>query len=81
MSEVTVERLERGLAICAYCVALDGPVLVPLFERLEHELAAMRQTQDTMERAKRLLETYGGMTERRAIERPDSIAPDDQVSP
>jgi hypothetical protein len=52
-----------------------------LFERLERELAAMRQTQDTMERARRLLETYGGMTERRAIEPPDSIAPDDQVSP
>jgi hypothetical protein len=81
MSEVTIERLERGLAICAYCVVRDGPVVVPLFERLERELAAMRQTHDTVERAKRLLESYRGMTERRAIEPPDSIAPDDQDSP
>jgi hypothetical protein len=61
MSEpVTIERLERGLALCAYLVVLDGPIMVPMFERLERELAAMRQTQDTVERAKRLLETYGG---------------------
>jgi hypothetical protein len=55
---VTIERLERALAFCAYCVVRDGPVVVPLFERLERELAAMRQTQDTMGRAKRLLESY-----------------------
>jgi hypothetical protein len=53
---------------------LDGPVLSPLFEKLERDLAAMRQNQDTVERAKRLLESYGGMTARRAIEPPDSIA-------
>jgi hypothetical protein len=57
MSEpVTIERLERGLAILAYCIERDGPVVVPLFERLERELAALRQTQDTVGRAKRLLE-------------------------
>jgi hypothetical protein len=61
MSEVTVERLERGLAICAYCVVRDGPVVVPLFERLERELAAMRQTQDIMERAKRV-QAYQSVT-------------------
>jgi hypothetical protein len=45
MSEtVTIERLERGLAVCAY-LARDDPVVVPLFERLERELAEMRQTQ------------------------------------
>jgi hypothetical protein len=32
-------------------------LVVPLFDRLERELATMRQTQDTVERAKRLLET------------------------
>ena len=53
---VTIERLERSLALCAYLVELDGPVVVPLFERIERELAAMRQTQDTVSRAKRLLE-------------------------
>jgi len=45
MSEpVTIERVERGLVILAYLIELDGPVLAPLFERLERELAAMRQT-------------------------------------
>lgn len=57
MSEpVTIDRLERGLAILAYVMSLDGPVCAPLFEKLERELAAMRQTQDTVDRAKRLLE-------------------------
>jgi hypothetical protein len=60
MSEVTIERLERGLALLAYCIELDGPVVVPLFERLERELEAMRRQQDTVARAKRLLETCSG---------------------
>ena len=54
--EVTVERLEWALAVCAYLVELDGPKVVPLFERLERELAAMRQTENAMGRARRLLE-------------------------
>jgi hypothetical protein len=57
MSEtVTIERLERGLALCAYLVVRDGRVAVPLFERLERELAAMRRQEDTVDRAKKLLE-------------------------
>jgi hypothetical protein len=67
---VTIERIERGLAVLAYLMSRDGPVLAPLFERLERELSMMRQTQDTMGRAKRLLESYGGVTGRRAIEPP-----------
>ena len=56
MSEaVTIERLERGLELCAYLVGLDGPVAVPQFENLERELTAARRTQDTLDRAKRLL--------------------------
>lgn len=59
MSEpVTIERLERALALCACLVERDGPAVVPLFERLERELAAMRRTEDAVGRAKRLLETY-----------------------
>jgi hypothetical protein len=54
--EITVPRLERGLAVAAQLVLLDGPVMVPMFERLERELAALRQTQDAVARAKRLLE-------------------------
>jgi hypothetical protein len=55
---VTIERLERALAIVAYCITKHGDYLVPIFERLERELAAMREAQDTVRRAKRLLETY-----------------------
>ena len=55
---VTIERLERALAIAARVVMLDGPIAVPLFERLERELAAMRADQDAVGRAKKLLESY-----------------------
>jgi hypothetical protein len=72
MSEITIERLERARALCAYLVVRDGPVAVPWFERLERELATMRQTQDTVERAKLLQESYGGPATRRAIEPPNS---------
>jgi hypothetical protein len=56
MSEaVTIERLERALALCARLVVLDGPVVIPLFEGLERDLAAARSEQDTVDRTKRLL--------------------------
>jgi hypothetical protein len=55
---VTIERLERAVALCAYLVVLDGPVVVPLFERLERDLAAMRAEQNAVCRAKQLLESY-----------------------
>jgi hypothetical protein len=54
-SEVTIERLERALIIAAQCVAMDGAVAVPLFERIERELAIARGTQDAIDRAKELL--------------------------
>jgi hypothetical protein len=50
---------------------LDGPIMVPMFERLERELVALRSQQAATERAKMLLETYGvTTTERLAIEPP-----------
>lgn len=58
MPAVTVERLERALALCAYFIELDGPVAAPLFERLERELAALRASDSTVARAKALLESY-----------------------
>jgi hypothetical protein len=54
---VTLDRLERGLALMAYLVALDGEVLVPLFEKLERDLEAMRSNQDTITRARKLAES------------------------
>lgn len=55
---VTIERLERALALAAYVVVLDGPKAAPLFDRLERELAAARATQDSVARAHALLESY-----------------------
>lgn len=55
---VTIERLERALALAAYVVVLDGPKAAPLFDRLERELAAARGTQDSVARAHALLEGY-----------------------
>jgi hypothetical protein len=55
---VTIERLERALAIAAYVVVLDGPVAAPLFNRLERELATARAAGDTVARARALLDTY-----------------------
>lgn len=55
---VTIERLERGLAMAAYLLVLHGPVLAPVFERLERELVTMKADQDAVGRAKKLLETY-----------------------
>jgi hypothetical protein len=58
--EVTIERLERGLAFLAYLIELGGPVHAPLFEKLERELEAMRARENTVVRAKKLLESYSG---------------------
>jgi hypothetical protein len=57
---VTIERLERALAVVAYMMERDGPVLVPIFEKLERELAKMKSDQDAIGRARQLLESYGG---------------------
>jgi hypothetical protein len=52
---LTIERVERALTYCARLVVLHGPILVPLFESLERDLAAMRAEQDAVARAKALL--------------------------
>ena len=59
MSDVTIERLERGFVLLAYLMSLDGPVHAPLFEKLERELESLRAREDTVTRAKRLLENLG----------------------
>jgi hypothetical protein len=55
---ITIDRLERALAVAAYMVVLHGPSVAPTFERLERELATMRSNHDAVGRAKRLLESY-----------------------
>jgi len=53
---VTIERLERALAVAAYLVTRHGVKAVPIFEKLERELARMKSDQDAIGRAKQLLE-------------------------
>ncbi|SHM37515.1 hypothetical protein SAMN05444321_6141 [Bradyrhizobium lablabi] len=53
---VTIERLEQCLLLAAYFIELDGPVMVPIFERLERELEAAKRTEATSDRARKLLE-------------------------
>lgn len=55
---VSIERLERALAVAAYVVTQRGAIAAPLFNRIEAELAAARATQDTVSRARALLESY-----------------------
>jgi hypothetical protein len=55
---VTLERLERGLVVAAYLMELHGLDLAPIFEKLEREAEAMRSSQDTAGRAKKLLDSY-----------------------
>jgi hypothetical protein len=52
---LTIERIERALLLCAYLVELDGPVVIPLFGRLERDLAEARAEQGAVARAKALL--------------------------
>jgi hypothetical protein len=58
LSDVNVERLELGLATLAYITSLHGPKCIPLYERLEKERAMLRNSVDTVERAKQLLQSY-----------------------
>lgn len=44
-------QLSRALDILAQLIARDGPVYVPLFERLERELQARQTESDTLSRA------------------------------
>lgn len=51
-------RLERALLVLAYFIELDGDVHVPLFERLEGELADLHRREGARDRARRLLDGY-----------------------
>jgi hypothetical protein len=55
---VTIERLERALVVAAELMERHGAPMVPIFEKLERELAKMKSDQDAIGRAKQLLESY-----------------------
>lgn len=48
-------RIERALLAAAYVVDRHGPVYVPIFERLERELAALQANDGAVARARALI--------------------------
>ena len=61
---VTLERLLKAQAAIAYAMTLDGAIYAPVFERLEHEIAARRAADDIMARARRCLDQTTPLLER-----------------
>jgi hypothetical protein len=51
--EVSIARLERALETVAVLL-LEDEVYLPIFERLESELAEARKTANTLERARQI---------------------------
>jgi hypothetical protein len=56
---VTLEQLLEEQAAVAYCILKDGPMYAPILERYEREIAVMRARDDTVSRARRILERKG----------------------
>lgn len=53
---ITVDRIERALAVAAYVVVNHGDVYLPIFERLECELADAKRRADAVGRARAIVE-------------------------
>jgi hypothetical protein len=53
-----IARIERALLLLAYFIELDGDVHVPMYEKFEAEIAALRATADVRSRAIQRLERY-----------------------
>ena len=62
-----VERIERALLLLALFIELDGDVHVPMYEKCEAELEELKKTQDTKQRARRLLSAYSRSGDVKAI--------------
>jgi len=60
---VTIEEIEKALAVAAYLVVRYGPVYAPLVDRLERELEDAKRN-EPIAKAKRILAEYAkrGMT-------------------
>ena len=67
-----IERMERAMVLLAYFIELDGDVHVPMFEKFEAELKALKQAEDVKARARRLLESHGLPRAVTAIAPPDA---------
>ena len=62
-----IERMERALVVLAYFIELDGDVHLPMYEKFEAELRALKARQDMKARAHRLLLSYKDTGGLRAI--------------
>lgn len=62
---VTTADIEDALVLLAYFMELDGDIHLPMYEKLEAELAARMEKENTKDRARRRLDAYvkerGGM--------------------
>lgn len=54
--EVTLERLERALAVISHAILQDGPIYAPYLERLEREITSLRAREDTVSRAQQYID-------------------------
>ncbi len=62
-----IARIERALLLLAYFIELDGDVHVPMYEKFEAELAALKTTADTRLRASQRLARYKTSGDEKAI--------------
>lgn len=53
-----IVRVERALLVLAYLIERDGDVYLPIFERLERDLAVLKAQEGTRNRAQALLDAY-----------------------
>lgn len=54
-----LQRVERALLLLAYFIEIDGDIHVALYERLENELRELQRKEETKDRARHLLLSYG----------------------
>ncbi len=63
----TITRIERALLLLAYFIEMDGEVHVPMYEKFETELAALKATADVRARASQRLARYRRSGDEKAI--------------
>jgi hypothetical protein len=68
-----IARIERALVLLAYFIELDDDVHVPMYEKFETELAALKATADTRSRASQRLAAFRRSGERNALILPNAV--------
>jgi hypothetical protein len=51
---IILRRLERAREVAAAVIARDGPATLPLFERIDAEIASLQAADSALDRARRL---------------------------